>query len=156
MSIELGVDSSQEKGEEEASLVEERLDEHACRMIECYAALLAERDKLNARLDAAHLNMSKARSLLGCTRLSVLQVPGEELEPRVTVNTSDRFELNVLDASFPNWFGLLVPMSLRDSHKAFAASLHHVVAIGALQTRLAQLQSAYATLLAQKKAAASK
>jgi hypothetical protein len=65
-------------------LLDERLDCCVTSFIETYDQLLDYKMKLNKNLDVAYLNMSKARSLIGCSRVSILQVPNE-MEPKVKV-----------------------------------------------------------------------
>lgn len=100
----------------------ERLDTCACLFIESYQDLLEHRTMLDKCLDGAYLNLSKARSIIGCTSLSILQVP-VELAPIVTVETSTRKLTTKTDD--PNFdfeysttnFDLIVKRGLKQTNK---------------------------------------
>lgn len=156
----------------------EKLDMLSLMMLECYDEILIKRNLLNTCLDDAFLNLSKARSLIGCSNLSILQVP-VELEPNVTVNENEReyetdpdsdikckylnYELAIqtkqktatssdMEQAIPNlpsWFGVLTPLSLKTSHKSFAQSLYIIKSICELQSKLANLQVVYSDLKKQ-------
>jgi hypothetical protein len=68
-------------------LKNEKLDTIALMLIDCYNEIIEQRELLNTSLDDAYLNLSRARSLVGCSSLSIMQVPFE-LEPNVTVNSN--------------------------------------------------------------------
>ena len=56
-------------------------------LIDCYSnEIIEQRKLLNTSLDDAYLNLSRARSLVGCTSLPIMQVPFE-LEANVTVSS---------------------------------------------------------------------
>ena len=191
----------------------------------CYEELLANRTLLDKCLDDAYLNMSKARSLVGCSNLSILQIPVDELTAKYDINVSKnqisepieignnkgandhRLEIDTLDFNLsvrheppvkekeendkkgnqdddndddfekvktsdvedneegeetncernkkdasklnklydlnkmPSWFGVLTPLSLKTSHKAFCRSLNIITAICEQQTRLKRTRS---------------
>ena len=152
----------------------EKLDTVSLMMIECYDEILTKRNQLNTSLDDAFLNLSKARSLIGCSSLSILQVP-VELEANVTVNECEK-EVTESDVNYkhlnydlmiktkqktssndteqsipslPTWFGVLTPLSLKTSHKSFSQSLYIIKSICELQSKLANLQLIYSDLKKQ-------
>lgn len=199
----------------------ERLDRVVAESIETYQSLLEKRSLLNKTLDDGYLNLSKARSIMGCANVSMLQVPAE-MDARVNVQVapsqieaqcddvvdeelSVKFEslnfnlgyvqppapvetvgakettdavdedFDVVDKSelgdveeeeedkskktppppvdptkLPTWFGVLTPLSLKQSHKAFSSSLSLITAISELQTRLLSLEQLYKQLLKEK------
>ena len=140
----------------ELESLNERLDKQACEMLECYEELLTERSLLEKCLDDGYLNMSKARSIVGCASLSRLQIPEEDLgESRFKVNIKDedQFEL-VVDQNQPlhppKWAGSFPSMSLKASQKAFARSLPLLVSIAHLQAKLTSMELAYKGLLKEK------
>ena len=156
----------------------EKLDRCAELLVATYGDILKQRDRLNEQLDSGFINMSKARSILGCSSLSAMQIPAE-LEPNVTVRVLEQeaadgadgikykdltFQLSVAapkrndeqqqeaaSAPLPSWFGALPPMSLKNSHKAFSSSIHTIASICELQARLHSLQLTYKQLVASKK-----
>ena len=65
--------------------INEQLDTCAEMLVNTYDEILKQRQLLNEQLDSGYINLSKARSILGCTNLSMMQIPSE-LEPNVTVN----------------------------------------------------------------------
>ena len=68
----------------------ETLDKCAAMYIECYRQLLSERSLLEKCLDDGFLNLSKARSIMGCASLSIMQVPNElECSVRVEVKQEE-------------------------------------------------------------------
>lgn len=79
----------------------EKLDKCACLMVECYDEILQKRELLNKCLSDGYLNLSKARAIIGCTNLSMLQVPAE-LEPVVTVDVSEQREFHKTDLEAVN------------------------------------------------------
>ena len=153
-------------------LVNEKLDTIALEIIDCYDQILKRRSILDSSLDDAYLNLSKARSLIGCASLSIMQVPSE-IEPNVTVNeresdaictgdsqikykeisydlmvkskqkTNDDTENKQPFPSMPTWFGVLTPLSLKTSQKMFSQSLYTIKSICELQTKLTSLQTLY-------------
>ena len=190
--------------------VRERLDKCCTMYVETYQSLLEQRSLLNKTLDDGYLNLSKARSIMGCTSLSILQVP-VEMDARVNVDVApsqieeqcddvdglsvkldslhfhlgyvkqpvvetvvakeaDVDDFDVVDKSeladeeeeekpkktpvdpskLPTWFGLLTPLSLKQSHKAFSASLSLVTSVSELQTRLIGLEELYKQLIKEK------
>jgi D-tyrosyl-tRNA(Tyr) deacylase len=66
--------------------IDEQLDKCVELMIDCYTKLLEKHDSLNDCLNQAFLKMSKARSLMGCHNVSMLQIPTETLKPLVAVD----------------------------------------------------------------------
>ena len=158
----------------------EQLDACALSMLDCYEEILTQRSLLEKSLDDAYLNMSKARSILGCAQLSALQLPAE-LKPSVTVSLTKKhaateaanaelqlkdelkFALDVeqprgnspTDAqtppTCPSWFGALAPLSLRNSQRLFYKSLCVANSIAELQTRLSALQFTYKQAFIEKK-----
>lgn len=145
---------------EQLEAVNERLDAQAVQMLECYEELINQRTLLERCLDEGYLNMSKARSLLGCASLSRLQIPQDESglgEARFRVHVSDdddHFEFEhptqLTQMNPPKWIGAFAPLSLKASQKAFARSLPLLVSIANLQARLGQLQRTYRTLAKEK------
>ena len=160
----------------EAVSVDEKLDHCVCLLVECYEEILRQRSLLNECLDAGFLNLSKARSLLGCASLSILQVPSE-LDAAVTIDIKEQtalaenyfdYKLLEFDLKFsnapksatsngpnqanpmPSWFGVLTPMSLKTSHKSFANSLYLIKSISELQNKLTSLKLVYKRLLSEK------
>lgn len=160
------------------SLVNESLDSIALMIVDCYDEILKERTLLNSCLDDAYLNLSKARSLIGCASLSILQVPSE-IEPNVTIDEKETEEqidenLNYKQMNYdlviknkqklkstedetttqvvgqlPTWFGVLTPLSLKTSHKSFSQSLYTIKTICELQSKLNGLQILYSDLKKQ-------
>jgi hypothetical protein len=65
--------------------IDDKLDTCAIMLVECYEELL-----LKECLDIGYLNLSKARSLLGCASLSILQVPKEDLIANVKVIVNEK------------------------------------------------------------------
>lgn len=152
--------------------INEKLDTLTLEILDCYDQILNKRSLLNSNLDDAYLNLSKARSLIGCASLSIMQVPSE-LEPNVTVNeletdaicpgnneikykeitydlvvqskqkTSDHTDNKQPIPSLPTWFGVLTPLSLKASQKMFSQSLYTIKSICELQTKLNSLQKSY-------------
>ena len=154
--------------------IDEKLDHCACLLVECYEEILRQRSLLNECLDAGFLNLSKARSLLGCASLSILQVPSE-LDAAVTIDIKEQtalaenyfdykllqFDLKLNDPKsannepnqtipLPSWFGVLTPMSLKTSQKSFSNSLYLIKSISELQNKLTSLQLVYKRLLSEK------
>lgn len=154
----------------------EKLDQCAELLVSTYNEILIVRDSLSEQLDNGFINMSKARSLLGCSGLSAMQIPAE-LESKITVEvvehnqrTVSGFEYKDLEfnldinnynknseeqmeakyAPLPSWFGALPPMSLKNSHMSFSSSIHTIKSLCELQTKLHYLQIAYKQLLAEK------
>ena len=69
----------------EQSTLKEKLDTCAILCVETYNELLAQRTRLNEQLDNGFINMSKARSIMGCASLSSMQLPSE-ITPSVLVD----------------------------------------------------------------------
>lgn len=150
----------------EVSRINERLDKYASEMLACYEELLDERALLEKSLDDGYVNMSKARSIIGCASLSRLQIPLDEdglgmarFKVRQFEDVDDddgliRFELDNSDQVTPlhppKWIGPLPPLSLKMSQKAFARALTIAVTIADLQSRLRHINDAYKSLLRDK------
>ncbi|CAF0754261.1 unnamed protein product [Brachionus calyciflorus] len=159
---------------EKLNIINEKLDKCICLFVECYQTVLTQRELLNKTLDDGYLNMSKARSIIGCSSLSILQIPSE-LEAKVTVDiktdtslvkTDDpsvkfeypetNFDL-IIDnnhekkenssISMPNWFGVLTPLSLKTSQKSFCRSLNLITSLCESQEKLKNLEQIYKALL---------
>ena len=75
-----------QKDENDEWTIDEQIDKCVELMVDCYTKLLDEHNSLNDCLNEAFLKMSKARSLIGCNNLSMLQVPTESLQPLVAVD----------------------------------------------------------------------
>lgn len=131
----------------------EKLDTYAIEMIECYQDLLAERVLLEKFLKDGFLNMSKARSIVGCASLSRLQIPENTMTAQVRVNEyadessnddvkSNRFEL-IRETGMPMWIGPFSPLSLKNSQKDFSRTLDIIVSLAEKQNRLQGLIDAY-------------
>ncbi|RNA41307.1 coiled-coil domain-containing protein [Brachionus plicatilis] len=153
--------------------INQKLDKCACLYIESYQSLLTLRELLNKALDDGYLNLSKARSIVGCTSLSILQIPSE-LEAKVSIETNEKidivktddpsvdlevpsiqFNLSVSNSDskeipLPSWFGVLTPLSLKTSQKSFCRSLNLATSICECQTRLNELGKVYQDLLSEK------
>lgn len=153
--------------------INQKLDKCVCMYIESYQSLLTLRELFNKALDDGYLNLSKARSIIGCSNLSVLQIPSE-LEPKISIETSEKidiiktddpnvdFELKNIqfnlsatgsdskEARLPNWFGVLTPLSLKTSQKSFSRSLNLASCIAECQIRLNSLGNFYQDLLSEK------
>ena len=189
----------------------ERLDRVVSESIDTYQKLIEQRSLLNKTLDDGYLNLSKARSIMGCANVSILQVPAE-MDARVNVDVApsqveakceemeglsiqfeslnfnlgyvqpvetvvaketDADDFDVVDKSeiddeeepkkktppapvdptkLPTWFGVLTPLSLKQSHKSFSSSLSLITSISELQTRLVSLEELYKQLLKEKAA----
>jgi hypothetical protein len=146
----------------------QKLDKCAIEYVECYGQILTQRALMEESLNDAYLNMSKARSLIGCTSLSSLQIP-PELTPHARVelndddsdydqfnlvfgsNTEQKDDAKSLTCSpFPKWFGVLAPLSLKTSHKAFSRSLNMAVSLCELQSKLKSLEKEYKQLMSEK------
>lgn len=135
--------------------INERLDEYASAYIECYEKLLSERALLAKCLDDGYLNLSKARSIIGCSSLSIMQVPAEldasigVEEETVESDTVEHSEYKLVrrndhqQQKLPPWFGVLTPLSLKSSHQSFSRSLHLITSICELQSKLNSLRLAY-------------
>ncbi len=154
--------------------INDKLDACASLLVETYSELITHHELLKEKLDNGFINLSKARSILGCSSLSILQVPND-LSANVTVDllqsrisTNEEFEYtnlqyklnlvknnndkidNVSEIPMPNWFGVLTPLSLKSSQKSFASSLPIIVSLCELQAKLQNLQKTYKDLLAEK------
>lgn len=150
----------------------QKLDKCICLYIDSYQSLLTLRDLLDKTLDDGYLNLSKARSIIGCSNLSVLQIPAE-LEAKVSIETNEKvdiiktddpnydFEYTNIDfnlsvstdnkqVALPNWFGVLTPLSLKLSQKSFFRSLDIISSVCEYQTRLNILGKTYQELLSEK------
>jgi hypothetical protein len=164
--------------EENVSLsINEKLDRCAIELIECYEDILKQHDLLNKCLDMGYLNLSKARSIVGCTNLSTMQIPAE-IEASVTVDIIEEklffqncieyknleFNLKINDnkkdkntesnlkneiIALPNWFGVLTPLSLKSSQKSFCNSYAIIKSLCESQIKLKNLQIVYKRLLAE-------
>ena len=140
--------------------INEELDKLAISFVECYQEILFNRQLLNNDLDDAFLNLSKARSLIGCTSLSILQIPSE-IEPSVFVRVDEdddnRFQLSSGDdetgiqKNSCSWFGLFTPQSLKTSQKCFFKSMNVVVNLCNLQSKLKSIENDYKKALLEKK-----
>lgn len=146
----------------------ENLDKCTIEYVECYGEILTQRALLEESLSDAFLNMSKARSLIGCNNLSILQVPTElTAHARVELNddesSCEQFNLTFSNNSednknekqlscspFPKWFGVLAPLSLKSSHKSFSRSLNLAVSLCELQSKLQSLEKEHKQLLLAK------
>ena len=75
----------------ETHILDEKLDLVVTLLVKCYQQLLDERKLLEESLNDGYLNLSKARSQLGCANLSIMQVPAEDhnLKPFVTVEVKN-------------------------------------------------------------------
>ncbi len=158
----------------EVVTIDDKLDTCASLLVETYDELIIHHQLLKEQLDSGFINLSKARSILGCTHLSILQVPND-LAANVTVDLLEskvsadeqfeygslKYELNlsrnntdkiaqVSDIPMPSWFGVLTPLSLKSSQKSFASSLPLIMTLCELQTKLQTLQRTYKDLLAEK------
>ena len=80
-------------------ILNEKLDLVATALVECYEKLLSERKLLDTCLNDGYLNLSKARSQVGCAHLSIMQIPAEELKPFVTVEIKSSNTSTALDES---------------------------------------------------------
>lgn len=130
----------------------EKLDTYAVEMIECYQDLLAERVLLEKFLKDGFLNMSKARSIMGCASLSRLQIPENTMTAQVRVNEyadeskddvkANRFDL-IRETGMPMWIGPFSPLSLKNSQKDFSRTLDIIVSLAEKQNRLRGLIDAY-------------
>lgn len=146
----------------------EKLDKCTIDYVECYGQILTQRALLDESLGDAFLNLSKARSLIGCTNLSTLQIP-PELTPyaHIELNSDeeghDEFNLVFSSATeqnddakrltcspFPKWFGVLAPLSLKSSHKSFSRSLNLAVSLCELQSKLKYLEKEFNELTDEK------
>ncbi len=69
----------------------EKLDLVVTLLVESYEKLLSERKLLDECLNDGYLNLSKARSQLGCANLSLMQIPAEDhnLKPFVTIEVTN-------------------------------------------------------------------
>ena len=74
--------------------LDEKLDLVVTLLVKCYEQLLGERKLLEETLNDGYLNLSKARSQLGCANLSIMQVPAEDhnLKPFVTVEVKNEMK----------------------------------------------------------------
>lgn len=116
----------------------EQLDKLALLMLECYDDILAHHTLLEQCLNDAHLNLSKARSLIGCSNLSLLQIP---LDLDASLHIDDNFEiLQTHDTQVPKWFGALPPLSLKNSHLGFKRGFSLIAKLCQLQNKLKNLQ----------------
>ena len=158
-------------------IVKEKLDKCAILLIECYEKILSQRKQLDANLNDGYLNLSKARSQVGCVNLSAMQIPLETLEATLTIDTTDQkiidktdqdddFEYETLNynvlingnkaitdqiGQLPKWFGALPSLSLKQSHKSFTKSIEILTSIAELQTNLKSLNKVYSDLCQQLK-----
>jgi hypothetical protein len=75
-------------------ILDEKLDLVVTLLVKCYEQLLGERKLLEESLNDGYLNLSKARSQLGCANLSIMQVPAEDhnLKPFVTVEVKNEMK----------------------------------------------------------------
>jgi hypothetical protein len=145
------------------------LEKCSCLFIDYYQQILEERKFLDSTLDDAYLNLSKARSIIGCSNLSILQVPSEDLTAnvKIEINQSDQNEdLDLIDKfnnlsidligcsssanKLPNWFGVFTPLSLKQSQTSFNRSLNLIKSICELQIKIQNLQFIYSDLLKRK------
>lgn len=150
----------------------QKLDKCICLYMESYQSLLTLRELLNKKLDDGYLNLSKARSIMGCSNLSALQIPSE-LEAKVSIETSEKVDITRTDdpsfhfeypninfnlsvstenkqVALPSWFGVLTPLSLKLSQKSFFRSLDVISSLCEYQTRLNILGKTYQQLLSEK------
>jgi hypothetical protein len=159
---------------EESSAICEALDEHTVEYIECYGQLLFYHDLLDQCLNEGFLNMSKARSLIGCVNLSMLQIPSElsaDVHVAVKYKTNERdpsfgyASFEMLDneeengdtsKKFPKWFGVLAPLSLKTSHKSFCKSIDIIGKLCEQQSRLKSIEKVLEHLTAKKLALKNK
>ncbi len=145
------------------------LDKLAISYIECYQEILFNRQLLNDCLDDAYLNLSKARSLIGCNRLSLLQIPNEfdanlfvshETDGHMVneklsydkfslVSTDDNEDV-VVQTKLPNWFGVFTPLNLKTSQKSFFKSVNIILNVCELQSKLNAIEIEYKNLLEKK------
>jgi hypothetical protein len=164
-----------EKGKSDLGQVLENLDKCSCLFVEYYEEILNQRKLLDSVMNDAYLNLSKARSILGCSNLSILQVPNQDLSAKLKIeikqsNDDDEDLIEKLDGlsidlihsektsqeennkttKLPDWFGVLTPMSLKLSHKAFHRSLYLVKSICELQMKIQNLEKIYFDLIKQK------
>jgi hypothetical protein len=146
------------------------LEKCSCLFIDCYQQILEERKLLDSTLDDAYLNLSKARSIIGCSNLSILQVPNENLTANVKIEINEPDQKNDLDLidkfnnlsidlirgssstnnKPSNWFGVLTPLSLKQSQTSFNRSLNLIKSICELQIKIQNLQFIYSDLLKRK------
>jgi hypothetical protein len=128
--------------------INEQLDKLTLLMIECYDDILTHHTLLEQCLNEAHLNLSKARSLIGCTNLSLLQIPADL---NALVKIDDNFEiLQANDTQVPKWFGALPPLSLKNSHLSFKRTFNLISKLCQLQIKLKQLQCEFNELKFKK------
>lgn len=163
MSIEISNDNNSSPAVVCQDKLNEKLDRYASQMLDCYQEILVQRDILEGFMKDGYLNMSKARSIMGCANLSQLQIPGEELKADVRVVhhlddffddvKSCQFELisSKSTTSIPKWIAPFPSQSLNRSQKAFSNSLNVALLIAEKQSLLAALQKEYRTLLDEKK-----
>jgi hypothetical protein len=134
-------------------IVNEQLDILAISFVECYQDILFNRELLNNSLDDAYLNLSKARSLIGCNNLSLLQIPNE-IESSLFIDDShDTFKLFTHDIDLKkncSWFGLFTPLSLKNSQKSFFKSVEIIINLCNLNSKLKSIENEYKKLLEKK------
>ena len=139
----------------------QKLDICASEIIECYQEILSERVILEKFLTDGFLNMSKARSIMGCSSLSQLQIPQNEMETQIRVNEYYEEKNNVKTVRFdmentnknsttPKWIAPFSPLSLKNSQKDFTRSLNIIVSVAEKQIRLEALRNTYRDLLKNK------
>ncbi|MBW02553.1 coiled-coil domain-containing protein, partial [Eschrichtius robustus] len=112
--------------------------------------LEAKREALNARVEEGWLSLSKARYAMGAKSVGPLQY-ASRMEPQVRVCTSEaqdglqkRKGLTRTPEPDPspapqdplNWFGILVPHSLRQAQASFREGLQLAADMASLQIRI--------------------
>lgn len=174
MSNENEIKSSVQDNETNLDSVLEDLDRYTCLYIDCYQELLLKHKQLEDCLNDGFLNLSKARSIIGCTNLSLLQIP-VELESSVLIKSDFNYydenvelnyekfdlivngnseineDLNKVKTKLPHWFGVLTPLSLKQSHSAFYKSFHTIVLLCQLQSKLKSIEKQVKFLVEKKK-----
>ena len=136
-------------------IINEQLDTLAISFVECYQDILFNRDLLNNCLDDAYLNLSKARSLIGCNSLSLLQIPSEIEASLYVDDSTETFKLSSSTNGDEikkkcSWFGVLTPLSLKTSQKSFFKSVDVILNLCNLHSKLKSIEIEYKKLLEKK------
>uniref|UniRef100_A0A8C6QLV0 Vacuolar ATPase assembly protein VMA22 n=1 Tax=Nannospalax galili TaxID=1026970 RepID=A0A8C6QLV0_NANGA len=131
------------------------LDSQVLQLLGDLEELEAKRTALNARVEEGWLLLAKARYAMGAKSVGPLQY-ASRMEPQVCVRArgpssllfqrkgpvkTPESESSAAPKDPLNWFGILVPHSLRQAQASFQDGLQLAADIASLQTRITRGQS---------------